>query len=130
MTNGGGFSFGIGNRTEQNILRGKIFWPLRLVAQDAGFSVRRQGFDSPRGYLKAEPDKASVPLLNRFEVDLLEEFGDYGFEGSVDFDVLGQGPGGVRLAVDYEDLSDSFEFIQPFYDLFIVGVSGEAAEIV
>ena len=25
--------------------------PLRLVAQDIGFSVRRQGFDSPRGYL-------------------------------------------------------------------------------
>ena len=23
--------------------------PLRLVAQDIGFSVRRQGFDSPRG---------------------------------------------------------------------------------
>ena len=27
--------------------------PLRLVAQDIGFSVRRQGFDSPRGYLVA-----------------------------------------------------------------------------
>ncbi len=27
--------------------------PLRLVAQDIGFSVRRQGFDSPRGYLIA-----------------------------------------------------------------------------
>jgi hypothetical protein len=26
--------------------------PLRLVAQDIGFSVREQGFDSPRGYLK------------------------------------------------------------------------------
>ena len=25
--------------------------PLRLVAQDTGFSVQRQGFDSPRGYL-------------------------------------------------------------------------------
>ena len=25
-------------------------WPLRLVAQDVGFSVRKQGFDSPRGY--------------------------------------------------------------------------------
>ena len=24
--------------------------PLRLVAQDTGFSVQRQGFDSPRGY--------------------------------------------------------------------------------
>lgn len=24
--------------------------PLRLVAQDVGFSVRKQGFDSPRGY--------------------------------------------------------------------------------
>ena len=24
--------------------------PLRLVAQDIGFSVREQGFDSPRGY--------------------------------------------------------------------------------
>ena len=24
--------------------------PLRLVAQDIGFSVQRQGFDSPRGY--------------------------------------------------------------------------------
>jgi len=48
----------------------------------------------------------------------------------VGFDVLGQGAGGVGLAVDYEDLSDPFEFIQPFYDLFVVGVSGEAAEIV
>lgn len=26
--------------------------PLRLVAQDVGFSVRKQGFDSPRGYLR------------------------------------------------------------------------------
>lgn len=67
MTDGDEFSLGIGDRREQNILRSKRFWPLRLVAQDAGFSVRRQGFDSPRGYLKAEPDKASVPLLNRFE---------------------------------------------------------------
>ena len=25
--------------------------PLRLVAQDIGFSVREQGFDSPRGYI-------------------------------------------------------------------------------
>ena len=25
--------------------------PLRLVAQDTGFSVQRQGFDSPRWYL-------------------------------------------------------------------------------
>ena len=45
----------------------KAFWgiirsvlcPLRLVAQDIGFSVRKQGFDSPRGYLGsfAEPLK-------------------------------------------------------------------------
>ena len=33
-------------------IKASIPWPcpLRLVAQDIGFSVREQGFDSPRGY--------------------------------------------------------------------------------
>ena len=33
--------------------------PLRLVAQDIGFSVQRQGFDSPRGYISAALERLS-----------------------------------------------------------------------
>lgn len=38
--------------------------PLRLVAQDIGFSVREQGFDSPRGYYINPPEFA---ILGRNE---------------------------------------------------------------
>ena len=52
----------------------RFFGPLRLVAQDIGFSVREQGFDSPRGYwvdcCKALTCKA---LLNNLQGPLSSE---------------------------------------------------------
>ena len=37
--------------------------PLRLVAQDIGFSVREQGFDSPRGYISILSVGLSPPAV-------------------------------------------------------------------
>ncbi len=46
--------------------------PLRLVAQDIGFSVRRQGFGSPRGYLtQSLVPQGFVSFLSRpFRLDV------------------------------------------------------------
>ena len=49
-------------------VRQSDFRPLRLAAQDSGFSCRQQGFESPRGY---EPDPAApdVPVRLLFMAD-------------------------------------------------------------
>ena len=57
----GGILFPLRGNKILKLFAWQKFWPLRLVAQDARFSVWRQGFDSPRGYLK----KKAVPATGR-----------------------------------------------------------------